>query len=133
MLKNIYIYIISLFIIVYFYIISMKIFEKEFIQKDIFITNVYDISSGDGYSPYVDFYYYLDSVKIYSRYNILNYDIKVNTILNGYFNTNTKEIVIANNDFVAILKLTFRKILENNNLVVLFVILLIINQSFKKK
>jgi hypothetical protein len=46
----------------------IKIFEKEFIQKDIFITNVSHISSGDGYTPFVDFFYYLDSVKIYSRY-----------------------------------------------------------------
>lgn len=110
----------------------MKVFEKEFVQKDLFITDVYDRPSGDGYSPYVDFYYFLDSVKIYSSYSVWNYDIKVNSILNGYFNTNTKEIVIANNDFVAILKLTIRKILENNILVVLFVVLLIINQSFKK-
>ncbi len=28
----------------------MKVFEKEFVQKDLFITDVYDRPSGDGYS-----------------------------------------------------------------------------------
>ena len=131
MLKYIYLIIVALILMITFYI-SKTEFDKYYVNRYAFVTNVYKIGSGEGYTSFVDFYYYEDSVKTFFTYNMSGNNLKKNSKVFCFKNIKTKEMIVSDNAFGAVFSLFFNKLL-NKNIIPLLILIYIINKFVYSK